>query len=166
MPLAWLIMTMLTSAMVLAMYLSPRLNAEWRATLFSHGGMLVTNWAVSLLTALAVWLYSLWVCWIFCQRSRRLPRHYIIWLLLALKTFAFTPVVDGKAAQTLLFPLLAAAVFVPYIKRSQRVKKPLSGRNAVSFVNNLILRAERRAVVEIASQITDNRPLSELMAKK
>ena len=125
-PLAWLIMTMLTSAMVLAMYLSPLFNPAWRMTLFSHDGMLVTNWAVSLLTVLAVWLYSMWVCWIFCKRSRRLPRHYIVWLLvtllLALKTFAFTPVSDGKAAQTLLMALLAAAVFVPYFKRSQRVK--------------------------------------------
>ncbi len=125
-PLAWLIMMMLTSAIVLAMYLSPLFNPAWCATLFSHGGMLVTNWAVSLLTAMAVWLYSLWVCWIFFKRSRRLPRHYIIWLLvtllLALKTFAFTPVSDGKAAQTLLLTLLAAAVFVPYFKRSQRVK--------------------------------------------
>ncbi len=76
-PLAWLIMTMLTSAMLLAMYLSPRFNLEWRSTLFSHHVMLVTNWAVSLLTTLAVWLYSLWVCWILCKRSRRLPRQYI-----------------------------------------------------------------------------------------
>lgn len=125
-PLAWLIMTMLTSALLLAMYLSPLFNPEWRATLFSYQGLLVTNWVVSLLTALVVWLYSLWVCWMFCKRSRRLPRHYIIWLLvtllLALKTFAFTPVADGKAVQTLLLTLLAAAVFVPYFKRSQRVK--------------------------------------------
>jgi hypothetical protein len=44
-------------------------------------------------------------------------------ILLALKTFAFTPVADGKAIQTLLLSLLAAAVFVPYFKRSQRVKQ-------------------------------------------
>ena len=126
-PLAWLIMTMLTSAVVVAMYLSPLFNTELRNTLFSHGGTLLTQWAVSLLTAGAVWLYSIWVVWIFCKRSRRLPRHYILWLLmtilLALKTFAFTPVADNKAIQTLLLSLLAAAVFVPYFKRSQRVKQ-------------------------------------------
>lgn len=126
-PLAWLIMTMLTSALVVAMYLSPLLNPELRTTLFSHGGTLLTQWSISLLTAAVVWAYSIWVCWIFCKRSRRLPRHYILWLLmtilLALKTFAFTPVADGKAIQTLLLSLLAAAVFVPYFKRSQRVKQ-------------------------------------------
>lgn len=126
-PLAWLIMTMLTCALVLAMYLSPLFNPVWRVTLFSHGSILLTQWAVSLLTAAAVWFYSLWVMWIFCKRSRRLPRHYVIWLLvtvlLALKTFAFTPVSDAKAIQTLLLSLLAAAVFVPYFKRSQRVKQ-------------------------------------------
>lgn len=125
-PLAWLIMTMLTSALVLAMYLSPLFDGALRQTLFTQGGTLLTQWAISLLTAAGVWLYSLWVCWIFCQRSRRLPRHFTLWLLmtvlLALKTFAFTPVADGKALQTQLLSLLAAAVFVPYFKRSQRVK--------------------------------------------
>ncbi|BAN96068.1 hypothetical protein E05_13020 [Plautia stali symbiont] len=47
----------------------------------------------------------------------------LITVLLALKTFAFTPVADGKAIQTLLLALLSAAVFVPYFKRSQRVKQ-------------------------------------------
>ena len=126
-PLAWLIMTMLTSALVVAMYLSPLFNTELRTTLFSHGGTLLTQWSISLLTAAVVWLYSIWVCWIFCKRSQRLPRHYILWLLmtvlLALKTFAFTPVADSKAIQTLLLSLLAAVVFVPYFKRSQRVKQ-------------------------------------------
>ena len=125
-PLAWLIMTLLTTALVLAMYLSPLFNPAWRVTLFSHGSILLLQWAISVLTAAAVWLYSLWVCWLFFKRSRRLPRHYVLWLLvtvlLALKTFAFTPVSDAKALQTLLLSLLAAAVFAPYFKRSQRVK--------------------------------------------
>ncbi|MCZ4058519.1 DUF2569 domain-containing protein [Pantoea sp. LMR881] len=125
-PLAWLIMTLLTTALVLAMYLSPLFNPAWRVTLFSHGSTLLLQWAISVLTAAAVWLYSLWVCWLFFKRSRRLPRHYVLWLLvtvlLALKTFAFTPVSDAKALQTLLLSLLAAAVFAPYFKRSQRVK--------------------------------------------
>ncbi|OIX94077.1 DUF2569 domain-containing protein [Pantoea sp. Ae16] len=126
-PLAWLIMTMLTSALVVALYLRPLFDSELRNTLFSHANLLLSQWLVSLLTAAAVWLYSIWVCWIFCRRSRRLPRHYTIWLLmtvvLALKTFAFTPVADGKALQTLLLTLLAAALFVPYFKRSRRVKQ-------------------------------------------
>lgn len=124
-PLAWLIMALLTSALVMAMYLSVISTAEVRHTLFSSH-QFTLQWALSLATSAIVWVYSAWVTWIFCQRSRRLPRHYIIWLLLtvllALKTFAFSPVADGAAVRTLLISLLAAAVLVPYFKRSQRVK--------------------------------------------
>ncbi|WP_428946049.1 DUF2569 domain-containing protein [Pantoea sp. FN060301] len=125
-PLAWLIMTMLTSALVVAMYLSALLNPELRSALFNNTHAFTLQWSVSLITSLLVWCYSIWVTWIFCKRSRKLPRHYIIWLLitvlLAIKTFAFSPVSDAAAIRTLLIALLAAAVLVPYFKRSQRVK--------------------------------------------
>ncbi|WP_338563390.1 DUF2569 domain-containing protein [Erwinia sp. E_sp_B04_7] len=125
-PLAWLIMTMLTSAVVVAMYLSALLTPELRSALFNNTHSFTLQWSISLLTSLVVWCYSIWVTWIFCKRSRRLPRHYIIWLLvtvlLAIKTFAFSPVSDAAAIRTLLIALLAAAVLVPYFKRSQRVK--------------------------------------------
>ena len=125
-PLAWLIMTMLTSAVVVAMYLSALLTPELRNALFNNTHAFTVQWSVSLIISLIVWGYSVWVTWIFCKRSRRLPRHYIIWLLvtvlLAIKTFAFSPVSDAAALRTLLIALLAAAVLVPYFKRSQRVK--------------------------------------------
>lgn len=125
-PLAWLIMTMLTSAVVVAMYLSALLTPELRNALFNNTHAFTVQWSVSLTISLIVWGYSVWVTWIFCKRSRRLPRHYIIWLLvtvlLAIKTFAFSPVSDAAALRTLLIALLAAAVLVPYFKRSQRVK--------------------------------------------
>jgi hypothetical protein len=41
----------------------------------------------------------------------------------------FRPVSDALAVRQLLFPLLAAALLVPYFKRSTRVKKPSSTRN-------------------------------------
>ncbi|WP_410764349.1 DUF2569 domain-containing protein [Erwinia psidii] len=126
-PLAWLLMTLLTSALVVAMYLSALVKPELRDALFNNTQAFTLQWSVSLLTALLVWCYSLWVTWIFCKRSRRLPKQYIIWLLLtvvlALKTFAFSPVSDAAAIRTLLIALLAAAVLVPYFKRSQRVKE-------------------------------------------
>ncbi|WP_312358391.1 DUF2569 domain-containing protein [Mixta calida] len=126
-PLAWLILTVLTSALVVVMYIGALFNPAWRDALFSHDTAFLTQWGLSLATSLAVWLYSAWVTWIFCQRSRRLPRHYIIWLLLtvalALKTFAFSPIADGTAVRSLLLALLAAATLVPYFRRSQRVKK-------------------------------------------
>ncbi|MFS2223127.1 DUF2569 domain-containing protein [Pantoea sp. B65] len=125
-PLAWLLMTLLTSALVLAMYLSALVNPELRQALLHNTQAFTLQWSLSLLTSLVVWIYSIWVTWMFCKRSRRLPRHYIIWLLLtvvlAIKTFAFSPVSDSAAIRTLLIALLAASLLVPYFKRSQRVK--------------------------------------------
>ncbi len=55
-----------------------------------------------------------------------MPKHYIIWLLvsvlLVLKSFAFSPVSDDAIVRQLVFQLIAAALFVPYFKRAQRVK--------------------------------------------
>ncbi|WP_205955260.1 DUF2569 domain-containing protein [Pantoea stewartii] len=131
-PLAWLLMTLLTTALVMAMYLTPLFDAQWRETLLNHRSLVTGYWAISLLTATALWAYSMWVVWMFFKRSHRLPRHYIVWLLitvlLALKTFAFTPVSDARALQTLLLSLAAAAVFVPYFKRSARVKATFTQR--------------------------------------
>ncbi|EXU75965.1 DUF2569 domain-containing protein [Erwinia mallotivora] len=125
-PLAWLLMTLLTSALVMAMYLSALANPELRSALFNNTHAFTLQWGISLLTSALVWCYSLWVTWIFCKRSRRLPKQYIVWLLvtvlLAIKTFAFSPVSDAAAIRTLLIALLAAAVLVPYFTRSQRVK--------------------------------------------
>ncbi|MBP2171289.1 magnesium-transporting ATPase (P-type) [Erwinia toletana] len=125
-PLAWLIMTLLTSALVLAMYLSALFNPELRQALLNNTHAFTLQWTLSLGTSLAMWVYSIWVTWMFCKRSQRLPRHYIIWLLLtvvlAIKTFAFSPVSDSTAIRTLLIALLAASVLAPYFKRSQRVK--------------------------------------------
>lgn len=126
-PLAWLIVTLFTSALVVMMYIGALFNPAWRELLFSHDHTFLLQWGLSLATSLAVWGYSAWVTWLFCLRSRRLPRHYIIWLLLtvllALKTFAFSPVTDGAAVRTLMIALLAAAVLVPYFRRSRRVKE-------------------------------------------
>ncbi|MFG1172653.1 DUF2569 domain-containing protein [Erwiniaceae bacterium CAU 1747] len=125
-PLAWLIMTLLTSALVMALYLSALFDPAMRHQLMMQESPVLMSWGLSLLTSTLVWCYSCWVTWIFCKRSRRLPRHYIIWLLitvlLAVKTFAFAPVADSRAVQTLLVALLAAGILVPYFKRSQRVK--------------------------------------------
>ena len=43
--------------------------------------------------------------------------------MIAALIVAFSPVTDDLAVRNLLLPLLAAAVFVPYFKRSLRVKE-------------------------------------------
>lgn len=47
---------------------------------------------------------------------------------LAVKAFAFAPVPDEVAVRSLGWPLLMAALLVPYIKRSQRVKGTFTER--------------------------------------
>jgi len=130
-PLAWLLITLLSSALVMIVYLSALFNPEMREQLLLQQGGFQLTWGLSLLTSILVLGYSTWVSWMFFKRSRRLPRHYIIWLLLtvllAIKSFAFTPVADSSAVQALLISLLAAAILVPYFKRSRRVKETFVG---------------------------------------
>ena len=67
-----------------------------------------------------------------CQRSQRFPKLFLLWLLItvitAVKAFAFAPVPDEVAVRSLGWPLLMAALLVPYIKRSQRVKGTFTER--------------------------------------
>ncbi|WP_417903414.1 DUF2569 family protein [Candidatus Sodalis pierantonius] len=75
----------------------------------------------------AMWLFTFWLLRLLFRRSRRFPRLLILWLLvgilLGIKTFAFAPVSDNLALRVLFPPVLAAAVLVPYMKRSQRVRQ-------------------------------------------
>jgi len=125
-PLAWLLMTLLSTTLVMFMFISALLDPALRNELFNLQSNVLYQWGFSVLTSVLVWCYSVWVTLLFFKRSQRLPRHYIIWLLLtvllALKVFAFSPVTDAKAVQTLLIALLAAAALVPYFKRARRVK--------------------------------------------
>ena len=83
--------------------------------------------ALSYLTFFIMCYYTLWLTIAFFKRRHNVPKHYIIWLmigvLLAVKSFAFSPLSDDLAVRQLLLPLLAAALIVPYFKRSQRVKR-------------------------------------------
>lgn len=100
--------------------------ADVAADLYPTAGHMAL-WVASLLFALAMWYYTLWLTIAFFKRRSVVPKHYIIWLLitllLAIKAFAFSPVSDVLALRQLLFPLLAAALLAPYFRRSQRVKR-------------------------------------------
>ncbi|MDA5472118.1 DUF2569 domain-containing protein [Yersinia kristensenii] len=125
-PLAYLIVTLLSASLMLALYAMAIFTPESREYLVTNSQAFTLQWYFSVVTTLVMWFYTLWVIWLFCSRSKRLPQWFILWLLitvlLALKAFAFAPISDGIALRALGWPLLAAAVFVPYIKRSQRVK--------------------------------------------
>ncbi|EOY3991057.1 DUF2569 domain-containing protein [Klebsiella aerogenes] len=126
-PLAWLLLALLSTSLSLILYanalMAPQTWALLKAMSFGH----LALWLASLLFAVAMWYYTLWLTIAFFKRRAVVPKHYITWLLisllLAIKAFAFSPISDLLAMRQLLFPLLAAALFAPYFRRSARVKR-------------------------------------------
>lgn len=125
-PLAWLLVALLSASLALFLYATALATPQTFRMLSEQSGCNLVLWGVSFLTAIAMWYYTLWLTIAFFKRRRCVPKHYIVWLLvsvlLAIKSFAFSPVPDALAVRQLLFPLLAAALLVPYFKRSARVK--------------------------------------------
>ncbi|PKH26567.1 hypothetical protein CIG19_01890 [Enterobacterales bacterium CwR94] len=131
-PLAWLILSFLASTLAVANYVAALLHPALRDAIFSLTESFAWGFLLSLVLAIAMWCFTCWVTWLFCLRSQRLPRFYILWLLVSilfsLRSFMFNPVTDGIAVQNLLMTLAAAALIVPYFKRSQRVKNTFVAR--------------------------------------
>lgn len=125
-PLAWLLVALLSASLAFFLYATALATPQTFRMLSEQSGGNLVLWGVSFLTAIAMWYYTLWLTIAFFKRRRCVPKHYIVWLLvsvlLAIKSFAFSPVPDALAVRQLLFPLLAAALLVPYFKRSARVK--------------------------------------------
>ncbi len=121
-PVAYLALALLSAGLMIVIYLLA-LASHWAALSQTAFG---AQWAASLLTAAVMWGFTFWTLRLLLRRSRRFPKVFILWLLagilLALKAFAFSPITDALALHTLYWPLLAAALGVPYIKRSFRVK--------------------------------------------
>ncbi|MTD39751.1 DUF2569 family protein [Erwinia sp. CPCC 100877] len=125
-PLAWLLLALLNTSIVLAMYGLALISLDGHQTIRQHHNGQIFLWYLSLFSTLAMWCYTLWLVIAFFKRRGLVRKHYIIWLLtgvlLALKGFAFSPISDELALRQLLFPLLAAAVFAPCFRRSVRVQ--------------------------------------------
>ncbi len=125
-PLAWLLGALLSTTLALLLYTQALMAPQTFATVAALGTLQAVMWYATLAFAIGMWYYTLWLTIAFFKRRRKVPKHYIIWLLisvlLAIKGFAFSPVNDELALRQLLFPLLAAALIVPYFKRSTRVK--------------------------------------------
>lgn len=94
-PLAWLLLALLSASLSLLFFanalMSPQTWALLRAMSTGHMAL----WVASLLFAIAMWFYTLWLTIAFFKRRSLVPKHYIIWLLitllLAIKAFAFSP---------------------------------------------------------------------------
>ncbi|CAI0729110.1 DUF2569 domain-containing protein [Serratia quinivorans] len=125
-PMAYLIVTLLSASLMLLLYGMAIFVPESREYLLTNAQAFSTQWYFSVLTTLAMWCFTLWLLWLFCHRSQRFPKLFLLWLLitvlLAVKAFAFAPVPDELAVRSLGWPLLMAALLVPYMKRSKRVK--------------------------------------------
>lgn len=124
---AYLLVGFISAVLMIVIYLLAMVN-HW--TVFSQAmaqPIFVLQWLASLVTAACMGALTLWTLRLLLKRSRRFPKAFVIWLLagvlLALKSFAFSPITDDLALHTLYWPLLAAALGVPYIKRSARVKQ-------------------------------------------
>ena len=126
-PLAWLLMSLISSSLAVAIYGMMLLVPNTHQVMADKGSSMLFMWYFSVSCAFAMWCYTLWLTCAFFKRRRNVVRHYILWLMLslilAIKAFALSPINDNVALRQLMFPLLAAALAVPYLKRSKRVKE-------------------------------------------
>lgn len=92
-PLAYLIVTLLSASLMLVLYAMAITTPASREYLVTNTQAFTLQWYFSVVTTLVMWFYTLWIIWLFCSRSRRFPKLFILWLLLtvllALKAFAF-----------------------------------------------------------------------------
>ena len=83
-PLAWLLLALLSTSLSLILYanalMAPQTWALLKAMSFGH----LALWLASLLFAVAMWYYTLWLTIAFFKRRAVVPKHYIIWLLISL----------------------------------------------------------------------------------
>lgn len=125
-PLAWLLMNLLSTSLGVINWLMALLSSHVHAVLSQQNAYTVVLWHVSMVSTVAFWAYTLWLTLMFFRRRPRVRKHYVIWLLLcvllAVKSFAFSPITDELAMRQLVFPLIATALLVPHFQRSQRVK--------------------------------------------
>lgn len=126
-PLAWLIVQLISISVTLVKFTYVLFSPQTLALLKDLGASNVALLGLSFISFVAMWYYTMWLTVAFFKRRSNVPKHYIIWLMvgviLAVKAFAFSPIADDLAVRQLLLPLLAAALIVPYFKRSTRVKR-------------------------------------------
>lgn len=123
-PATYLLLTFFAVCSMTVMYIIKLYEIVTTVDDWTH--YIPAQWYVSFIISIAMTLFSIHILQLMFSRSRHFPRRFIIWLLvlllLGLKTFAFSSLDDKSALQVLAWPLLGAGFFVPYLKRSSRVK--------------------------------------------
>ncbi|VTO27393.1 membrane protein [Klebsiella pneumoniae] len=121
-PLAWLLVALLSASLSLLFFanalMSPLTYTLLRAMSAGHMAL----WVASLLFALAMWYYTLWLTIAFFKRRSVVPKHYIIWLLitllLAIKAFCLLAglgcACPASAAVSAAGRCAAGALFSPF----------------------------------------------------
>lgn len=93
-PLAWLLVALLSASLSLLFFANALMSPQTYTLLRAMSAGHMALWVASLLFALAMWYYTLWLTIAFFKRRSVVPKHYIIWLLitllLAIKAFAFS----------------------------------------------------------------------------
>lgn len=91
-PLAWLLVALLSASLSLLFFANALMSPQTYTLLRAMSAGHMALWVASLLFALAMWYYTLWLTIAFFKRRSVVPKHYIIWLLitllLAIKAFA------------------------------------------------------------------------------
>lgn len=159
-PLAWLIVTLLASALVITLLVL-------RPVPMSAPQPVLLQWGASLATSALMLVYTAWITWIFCQRSQRLPRHYTLWLLLNV-------VLAVKTLSTLRFPIIWRCarycspcwrpVFWCLISSvlsglKPRLSPPDAEKNVKNLILSALLNAASAGAVVVRHAMPDNRPL-------
>ncbi len=121
-PLAWLLVALLSASLSLLFFANALMSPQTYTLLRAMSAGHMALWVASLLFALAMWYYTLWLTIAFFKRRSVVPKHYIIWLLitllLAIKAFAFSPVLGcacpASAAVSAAGRCAAGALFSPF----------------------------------------------------
>ncbi|EKT56184.1 DUF2569 domain-containing protein [Providencia sneebia] len=123
-PAAFMLLTFFATCAMVVMYVTKLYQIM--TTIDDWHNFIPLDWWLSFLITVVMTFFTAHILKLMFFRSRHFPRRFIIWLmillLLGLKTFAFAAVDDDTALKALAWPLLGAGIFVPYIKRSERVK--------------------------------------------
>lgn len=81
-PLAWLLVALLSASLSLLFFANALMSPQTYTLLRAMSAGHMALWVASLLFALAMWYYTLWLTIAFFKRRSVVPKHYIIWLLI------------------------------------------------------------------------------------